>query len=294
MARDILLTGGTGQVGTELLQLDWPEGIRLIAPQRGELDLADAARAQSFVQERDWAAVINCAAFTAVDRAESDVFTAWQLNAMLPAALASASSRAGIPLVQISTDYVFDGMKRTPYEVTDSTGPLGVYGASKLGGELAVRMANPRHAILRTSWVVSPRGTNFLRTMLRLGAERTRLRIVDDQHGRPTSAADLALAIRTIALRLIDDANAPTGTFHFANEGATTWCGLAREIFRQVEALGQVVPTVEPIGTADYPTPARRPAWSVLSTDALTQAFCVAPRPWQDAVGDCIARLLAR
>ena len=292
MTRAILLTGGTGQVGAAMLQLDWPADVRLVAPARAALDLTDAAATLAFVAGREWAAVINCAAFTAVDNAETKVLEAWQLNATLPALLASATGARGIALIQISTDYVFDGAKRTPYEVADPTAPLGVYGASKLGGELAVRTANPRHAIVRTSWVFSPRGNNFVRTMLRLGAERTHLRVVDDQHGRPTSAADLALAIRAVTLRLIEDAQAPTGTFHFANEGVTTWCGLARETFRQAAARGLAAPTIEPIGTADYPTPARRPAWSVLSTRSLTRAFGVEPRPWQAALTDSIASLL--
>jgi len=291
MARDILLTGGTGQVGREILQLDWPDNVRLVAPARSELDLADLAATRAFVGGRDWAAIINCAAFTAVDAAETQVEAAWQLNAMLPALLAAVTGPRQIPLLQISTDYVFDGAKGAPYEPADPTGPLSVYGASKLAGELAVRSGNPRHIVLRTSWVFGLRGANFVSTMLRLGAERPLLRVVDDQFARPTSATDLARVVQGLALRSADDRNAPTGTFHFANEGATSRYEFAREIFRQAAVQGRPVPSVEPIATAAYPTPARRPPAAILSTDTLSQAFAVTPRPWQAALADCMKGL---
>jgi dTDP-4-dehydrorhamnose reductase len=291
MGRDILVTGASGQVGGELVHLDWPEGTRLVAPARGELDLADAAGIEAFVQKGKWAAIINCGAYTAVDKAETEVAAAWRVNALAPAILAAAARDMAIPIVHVSTDYVFDGAKPTPYEPADPTGPLNVYGASKLGGELAVRTVDPRHVILRASWVVSPRGSNFLRTMLRLGRERSSLRIVSDQHGRPTIAADLALAIRTAVLRLVEDPEPPIGTFHFANAGETTWHGFAQEIFRLAGARGAPVPSLTPITTDDYPTPARRPAHSVLSTVSMTAAFGLSPRPWQEALAECMEAL---
>jgi len=203
-----------------------------------------------------------------------------------------ACAKAGIPLVQVSTDYVFAGDKDGAWTVDDPVGPLGVYGASKLGGELAVRTSGARHAVVRTAWVVSAHGSNFVKTMLRVGAERDVLRVVDDQRGSPTSAADLARALATIAVRLAEDPHAPTGTFHFANAGATTWAGFAAEIFRQSAQRGGPAARVEPITTADYPTPARRPANSLLDTRAIRDAYGIAPRPWAEALGDILDDLI--
>jgi dTDP-4-dehydrorhamnose reductase len=235
--------------------------------------------------------VINGAAYTAVDKAETDVVTAWAVNALAPAAFGEACATAGIPIVQVSTDYVFDGNREGAWEVGDPVGPLGVYGASKLGGELAVRTSGARHVIVRTAWVVSAHGNNFVKTMLRVGAERGTMRVVGDQHGSPTSAADLAAALMTITLRLAADADAPTGTFHFSNAGATTWAGFASEIFAQSAANGGPSAAVEPITTAEYPTPARRPANSLLSHAAIREGYGIEPRPWQTALSDIIKEL---
>lgn len=286
--RHILVTGGGGQLGTALTRHPWPPGWAVVALDHAALDLADPAAIAATVAERRWAVVINAGAYTAVDRAESEVVAAWAINALAPAALAAACATADIPLVQVSTDYVFDGRRDGAWEVDDPVNPLGVYGASKLGGELAVRSAHPRHAIVRTAWVVSAHGTNFVRTMLRLGAERPVLRVVADQQGSPTSAADLAAALATIALRLAEDPAAPVGTFHFSNAGATSWHGLARAIFAGAAARGRPSPMVEAITTADYPTPARRPANSRLSHRAIGAAFGIVPRPWQAALDDIL------
>lgn len=291
-ARRILATGGNGQLGTELKRFAWPEGWELVAIDIDELDLADTAAVKAKVAEGDWAAVVSGGAYTAVDRAESDQVTAWQVNALAPAALASACAAAGIPIVQISTDYVFDGSKDGAWREDDAVAPLGVYGASKLGGELAVATSGARHAIIRTAWVVSAHGNNFVKTMLRLGAERDTLRVVADQHGSPTVAADLASAAATIAMRLAEDDDAPTGTFHFSNAGPTSWHGFATEIFAQATARGAKQPTVEPIGTADFPTPARRPANSLLDHARIGAAFGIVPRPWQAALSDILDELI--
>jgi dTDP-4-dehydrorhamnose reductase len=292
----ILVTGAAGQLGTELARLAWPQGAQAVALGRDALDLADpAAIAAAVAAGHDgapWAAVINGAAYTAVDRAESDQVAAWQVNALAPAAFAQACARADIPLIQVSTDYVFAGDKQGAWEVDDPVAPLGVYGASKLGGELAVRTSGARHAIVRTAWVVSAHGANFVKTMLRVGAERGHLRVVDDQQGSPTSAADLAAALATIALRLAEDAAAPSGTFHFSNAGAVSWAGFAAEIFRQSALRGGPSARVEPIATADYPTPARRPANSLLSHAAIGGAYGITPRPWQQALGDILDELI--
>ena len=288
----ILVVGGSGQVGQELAKLAWPVGVSVSAPPRGALDLADQTKARAAVAAEPWRAVINAAAYTAVDKAESDVETAWRVNALGPALLAAATREAGIPLIHVSTDYVFDGEKAGPYLESDPTGPLGVYGASKLGGEAAVRTANPRHVIVRTAWLVSAHGANFVKTMLRLAGERPSLRVVADQHGSPTSAADLAAVLATIALRTAADAAAPCGTYHFVNAGEATWYDFAREIFAMSAALGGPFATVTPIATSEYPTPARRPRNSRLSTLKIEHDFGIVPRPWQAATAEVVAALV--
>lgn len=290
--RELLVTGANGQLGRELQRAALPEGWRVVALDRAALDLTDLDAIAAKVAARPWAAVINGAAYTAVDKAEHDQVAAWQINALAPAAFAMACAAAKVPLVQVSTDYVFPGDRDGAWGVDDPVAPLGVYGASKLGGELAVRTSGTRHAIVRTSWVVSAHGHNFVKTMLRVGGERGHLRVVADQHGSPTSAADLAAALVTIAMRLVEDAEAPTGTFHFSNAGATTWAGFAEEIFRQSRMRGGATASVEGITTADYPTPARRPANSLLTHDAIERAYGIIPRAWTDALGDILDEVI--
>jgi len=289
---DILVTGGAGQVGLELLAHAWPEGVTLHAPSRAELDITSPESVAAIMASRDWAAVINPAAYTAVDKAETELGAAFAINALGPALLAQATKAAGIPLIHVSTDYVFDGSGTRPYLPTDAIAPIGAYGASKAAGELAVRSGNPRSVVLRTAWVVSPHRANFAKTMLRLGATRDSLGVVADQHGSPTSATDIAAALATITLRLIGSAEAPTGIYHFTNAGQTTWHGFAQHIFARAAAAGLKAPEVKPIGTSDYPTPARRPAYSVLDTGSLKRDFGIAPRPWQDATGETVDALI--
>jgi dTDP-4-dehydrorhamnose reductase len=310
--RAILVTGGSGQLGIELAHASLPQGWQVVALDRTGIDLEDpaaiAAKVAAGHEGQPWAAVINGAAYTAVDKAESDVVTAWKVNALAPAAFGEACARAGVPLVQVSTDYVFAGDKpvlsraegpvlsnaegQGAWEVDDPVGPLGVYGASKLGGELAVRTSGARHAVVRTAWVVSAHGHNFIKTMLRVGADRGHLRVVGDQHGSPTSAADLAQALLTIAMRLAEDPAVPDGTFHFSNAGMASWADFATEIFRQAAERGGPTATVEPIATAEYPTPARRPANSLLSHAAIGATYGITPRPWADALGDILDQLI--
>jgi dTDP-4-dehydrorhamnose reductase len=281
--KPILVTGGTGQVGTALRRLGPKFGVEIVAPGRDELDLISPASIEAAVAGRNWAALINCAAYTGVDKAESEPDAAYAVNAVAPELLALASTVRGIRLLHVSTDYVFDGSKPGFYTEDDPVAPLGVYGASKEAGERGVRAANPDQVILRTAWVVSPCGHNFIKTMLRLGSERKQLRVVDDQRGCPTSAIDIAEALLTIATQ-----GGPAGTYHFVNAGEASWCELARFVF---DRAGLDV-AVEAIATADYPTPAKRPANSRLSTDKLQRTFGIQPRPWQDAVGEVVDALM--
>jgi dTDP-4-dehydrorhamnose reductase len=285
----LLVTGGSGQVGGAIERLAG-DAWEVVAPRRDTLDLADPAALAAMVASRQWAAVVNCAAYTAVDRAESDVVGAWQANALAPAALAAATAKAGIPLIHLSTDYVFDGSKASAYVEDDPVAPLGVYGASKEGGEQAVRTANPAHVILRTAWVVSAHGANFVKTMLRVGRERDQLRVVADQFGCPTGAEDIARAVLTIAGKL--DQDGAFGTYHFVNAGEASWHDLALAVFARAAQYGLATPTVEAIGTRDYPTPAARPANSRLSTVKLERQFGIVPRDWRVMIDETVDELM--
>ena len=294
--RPCLVTGANGQLGIELTRAAWPIGWRAVALDRDALDLNDPGAITAIVAAghdgQPWAAVVNGAAYTAVDKAETDQIAAWKVNALAPAAFGAACAMAGIPLVQASTDYVFAGDRQGEWEVGDPVAPLGVYGASKLGGELAVRASGARHAIVRTAWVVSAHGSNFVKTMLRLASASDTVRVVDDQVGNPTSAADLAASIATITVRLAESKDTPSSTFHFSNAGAASWAIFAREIFRQSAARGGPFANVTGISTSDYPTPARRPANSMLSHTAIGAAYGIAPRSWQSALSDILDELI--
>jgi len=289
----ILVTGGTGQVGLELLRQPWPADVTVLAPGRDQLDLASEASISAWFAGRQIDCIINPAAYTAVDLAEDNVGAAFLANAQGPAWLADEARARGIPLLHVSTDYVFDGALDRPYREDDALGPLGVYGASKLSGELAVRAGAPRHVILRTAWVISAQRNNFLKTMLRLAGERPELRVVADQHGCPTSARDIAEALRAIALTHLADAKAPCGTYHFVNVGSTTWHGLAEAVMAASAACGGPHVPVVPITSADYPQRAARPANSRLDPAKLMRDFGITPRPWQEAVGEIVNELVS-
>ena len=290
----ILVTGGNGQLGTELRRFAWPSGWEAVGIDIDQIDLTDSDAIATKVAGGGWAAVISGGAYTAVDKAEDDLVTAWAVNALAPAALARACREASIPILQVSTDYVFDGDKDGAWEPDDAVAPLGVYGASKLGGELAVRTSGARHAIVRTAWVVSAHGNNFVKTMLRVAESRDTLTVVADQQGSPTAAADLAATLAAIAMRLVDDDAAPSGVWHFSNAGATNWAAFATEIFAQSRARGGPSAIVQPIPTSEYPTPARRPANSLLSHTAITHDHGITPRPWQAALGDILDELIGK
>lgn len=292
----VLVLGAGGQVGRELTRLVWPAGYEIAAFDRSGVDITQSKQVVAAIARERPDIVVNAAAYTAVDRAESECEAAWAGNCAGPANLAAACRAAAIPLIHISTDYVFDGSKAGPYREDDPVAPLGVYGASKEAGERAVRTALPAHVILRTAWVYSAHGHNFVRTMLRLAADRPVLRVVADQHGAPTGAADIAAAIAAIVQRLAAG-NRRWGTYHFTGGGETTWHGFAEAIFElaaQHGAFGRgAPPRVEAITTADYPTPARRPANSVLDCGKIAAAFGIAPRPWREALADVIRELYA-
>jgi dTDP-4-dehydrorhamnose reductase len=287
----VLIIGGNGQVGRELAKSSWPEGVTVSAPGRQGLDLADRAALFDEVSSHDTAVVINAAAYTAVDLAETNADEAYAVNAAGPHNLALATHAANIPLIQISTDYVFSGDNANEYVESDATGPINVYGRTKLAGEEAVRRINPHHIILRTAWILSRHRANFAKTMLRLATERKQLRIVDDQFGNPTSAGDLAAAIAVIGASLLSDAPASFGTYHFVNSGGATWFSLAERIMATSAALGGPAAEVMPISTVDYPTAARRPQNSRLSTSLFERTFGLTPRRWEPAVDDIVREL---
>jgi dTDP-4-dehydrorhamnose reductase len=280
----LLIFGKTGQVALELQRRS-----DCVALGRDQADLSDPAACAAAIHAHRPTAVINAAAYTAVDQAESDEATAALVNAAAPAAMAQACAALGIPFVHISTDYVFDGSGTEPWAVDAATGPLGAYGRTKLAGEAAVREAGGVYAILRTSWVVSAHGKNFVKTMLRLGADRERLTIVADQIGGPTAAADIAEACLEMARQLAQDSD-KTGVYHFAGGPDVSWADFAREIFAQA-GLGC---EVADIPSTDFPTPAKRPANSRMVCDDITRVFGIARPEWRRSLTDILNDLKSR
>ena len=287
----ILVTGVNGQVGFELLRSLQGLG-RVVACDRSMLDLSDLDRVRSVVRELKPSIIVNPAAYTAVDKAETDVDAARRLNVEVPRAFAEEAARLGAALVHYSTDYVFDGTKEGAYVETDATNPQNVYGLTKLEGEQAIAATGCAHLILRTSWVYGRRGKNFLLTMLKLGSERPELRVVADQVGAPTWSKTIATATAHIVAQALaaDDADwwaQRSGVYHFTSAGATSWHGFAEAIFAQ--AMGEHAPKVLPIPASDYPVPAKRPSNSRLSHDKLTEAFGLRLPDWADALTLCLS-----
>lgn len=291
----LLVTGAGGQLATELVRQAGANQV--IALAQTALDITDAAAVLKTIEKAAPDAVVNAAAYTAVDRAESEAEIAFASNRDGPAHLAAACAAHGIPLLHVSTDYVFDGAKAGAYTEQDppGPGPLGVYGQSKAEGEAAVRAALPEHIILRTSWVFSAHGNNFVKTMLRLAGERDELRVVADQHGCPTAAGDLAATILAMLPLAVGyrGRGERWGTYHFCQPEATTWRGFAEAIIDEARAAGAQVcaQRIVPITTADYPTPARRPANSALDCAKLTSVFGIQPRPWRVSLHEVIQEL---
>jgi dTDP-4-dehydrorhamnose reductase len=286
----LLVLGAQGQVGRELCRLGWPAGYSIAGFDRDRVDITRRqAVFEAMARERP-DIVINAAAYTAVDRAESEAEAAWAGNCTGPANLAAACADVGISLIHISTDYVFDGTKSGAYLEDDPVAPLGVYGASKEAGDRAVRDRLASHVILRTAWVYSVHGHNFVRTMLRLADQHPVLRVVADQTGSPTSAAEIARAIAAIVQQL-SAGSRRWGTYNFAGAGSVTWHGFAEAIFEEAAAWRGPPPRVAAITTADYPTPARRPVNSVLDCGKISETFGIVPRFWREALAEVIREI---
>jgi dTDP-4-dehydrorhamnose reductase len=280
--------GTSGQLATELHRLGPEVGCPLVPPV--QFDLTDTPRLRAELDEKRPRLIINAAAYTAVDQAEVERERAFAVNAQGPGELARWCAENEAALIHVSTDYVFDGQKQGAYVEDDATGPLGVYGASKLAGERAVRDALDRHVILRTSWVFSATGHNFVKTILRVAQQRDELRVVADQVGKPTSAAELARAILELARRVGQPAF-PWGTYHFACPDRTSWHGFAEAIVdEQAEVTGRR-PKVTAITTAEYPTRATRPANSTLDTSRFESTFALKPRAWRDELRAVVRKL---
>lgn len=289
----ILIVGSAGQVGVEL-QRSFAGTGELFCRDRAEVDIAGPKQVRELVRSIAPDLILNAAAYTAVDRAENERDLAFAINAQAPSILAEEACKRDIPFVHYSTDYIFDGSKTRPWLECDTPNPLNVYGSSKLDGELGVAKAGGKYLIFRTSWVYGPHGNNFLLTMLRLGRERERLNIVDDQIGAPTTSIELADATR----KVLDGIQAGTygttdrwaGLYHMTCGGSTSWCGFAKEIFAQT-ADRQKAPEVSPISSDQYPTPAKRPQYSVLSNEKLGATLGVQLAHWHDALKSTLAKL---
>lgn len=290
----ILVTGKEGQVDTSLQQLgDATEGVEVIRLGLPEIDLSRPETLDAPVCEARPDVIISSAAYTAVDKAESERNLAEAINADGPAELARLAAALNIPLLHLSTDYVFGGDKDGVYVETDTPGPVSVYGLTKLSGEMAIEKATDNHVILRTAWVYSPFGNNFVKTMLRLGETRTEINVVADQHGCPTYAPEIARALLAVARRVATDRDpALRGIFHLTGQGETTWAGFAEAIFAGAAQRGRSPVRVNKIPTSAYPTPAKRPANSRLSGEKLFDVYGLRLDPWEASLEDCLDRLL--
>lgn len=287
----ILVFGRSGQLASALRRVAGERGVDLVALGRAEADISQrAAITEAFDSHRP-ALVVNAAAYTAVDRAETDEERAFHLNAAAPGVMAARAAGRGLPFIHISTDYVFDGDLRRPYKEGDTVAPINAYGRSKEAGEAAVVAAGGNHLILRTSWIYSETGTNFVRTMLRLAAEREEIKVVDDQRGCPTYAGDLAEAIMDLA-KLVAAGELRSNVYHLAAGGDASWFEFAQEVFRQASACGLPAPKrLIPIPSDQWPTEARRPRNSVLDCSALAHDYGIALEHWRDGLTRMLSSL---
>jgi dTDP-4-dehydrorhamnose reductase len=289
---NVAIIGSSGQLGWELVRKGQARGLKILSLDFPEIDICRLASIDACFDSRITDLVINAAAYTAVDRAESEPEAAFAVNREGPAHLADWCRQRGIPLVHVSTDYVFDGTKPGAYFEEDPVAPLGVYGQSKAAGESEVRERLAKHIIVRTAWLAGVHGHNFVKTMLKLGRDKDELRVVSDQYGCPTFAADLAEAILEVVRQVENNVSTNWGTYHYCGAGKTTWHGFAKAIF---EVAGQyekfAVKSVVPISTTEYPTPVKRPANSVLDCTKIEKYFGIRPRPWRESLTEMIEQL---
>lgn len=290
MSLRLLVIGQSGQVATELGRLDDP-ALVVETVGRDRVDLTAPADAAAFVAAAEADVIVNAAAYTAVDQAEDDEAVATCVNGEAPGAMAAAAAARGLPFLHISTDYVFDGAGERPWREDDPVAPLGAYGRSKLLGEQAVAAAGGPHVILRTAWVFAAHGGNFVRTMLRVGKDRDRLTVVDDQWGGPTAAADIAAALATVA-KAFGRGEGQSGVFHFCGAPKTTWRGFAQAIFDR--SGWDETPKVAPIATADWPTPAARPANSMLNCKRILEVYGVSQPEWTQSLDRVLREIEGR
>jgi dTDP-4-dehydrorhamnose reductase len=290
----MLITGANGQLGRELIRQGRALNIGLHAFKRQELDITQPNQINTIVAKASPSLVVNAAGYTNVDKAEAEADLAFEVNKIAPGYLARCCADRNVAFIHISSDFVFDGIKGKPYHETDPIAPLGIYGQSKAEGEAAIRSVLKNHIILRTSWLYSIYRHNFVKTMLDLGTQKKVIQVVADQFGSPTSAADLAAAVLTIAAKIGSAADPDWGTYHYCGNGVTSWHGFAKEV---LQLASSYVPLqtkhVEAITTAEYPTPAKRPPYSALDCSRIKKAFGIAPRPWQQSLKRTIARLFS-
>ncbi len=289
----ILVCGANGQVGRDIINRAPAFGLEAIGLDRSQLDITQADQVEQAVLRYRPALIINSAAYTNVDGAETDQALADAVNRDGPGNLAAVAQKYGIALLHISTDYVFSGEAKTPYRETDTTGPTGVYGASKLAGEAMIQDRLAKHVILRTSWVYGIHGNNFVKTMLRVGAQRDELSVVCDQFGCPTKASTIAETLLELARRYKRQGDLPWGLYHYSGRSPCSWYDFAVEIFQQAQAQGLLEnrPTVFAIPTSEYPTPAQRPLWSVLDCTRFESTFGLPTRDWRDELTGVIGHL---
>ncbi len=289
----VLLLGHRGMLAQDVLPALAAAGFTVIGRGRPEVDLTCAASIRQVLADVQPALLLNAAAYTAVDQAEAEPDVAMAVNREGAAHLAAACHEVDIPLLHISTDYVFDGLASRPYREADQTAPLGVYGRSKWAGEQAIRAQHAAHVIVRTSWLYGQHGRNFVKTILRLAREREVLRVIDDQQGCPTWSRDLAQALVRLCHRLQQGRDQfPWGTYHWCGAGSTSWYGLARAIIEEARTFETLrVQNILPIPTTDYPLPAQRPRYSVLDCTKLQEVGGLTPRPWRASLHDCLQEL---
>jgi dTDP-4-dehydrorhamnose reductase len=286
-----LIIGSNGQLGWEVCRQGKNKGIDILGLDLPEFDITDPSAVKKAVHQDGVSLVINASAYTAVNRAESEPEVAFAVNRDGPAYLADYCAEIGIPIIHISTDYVFDGSNKRPYLETEPVSPLGIYGKSKANGETEIRNKLKEHIIIRTAWLYGLHGNNFVKTMLRLGKEKEVLSVVADQYGCPTYAADLADAILMIATQISEQHDITWGTYHYCGRGVTSWHGFAQEIFYLANRYDKFqVKELMPITTSEYPTPAKRPENSSMDCSLIKRNFGISLRPWQESLADMVHR----